>query len=323
MVTVGQLLSYSMSSARLLRLLGLLQARREWSGAELADRLGVSARTVRRDVERLRTLDYPVHASMGTSGGGYRLGSGARLPPLLLDDDEAVAVAVGLRTASGIENIGETAVRALLKVEQVLPSALRHRVAALEIATVPHTGSPPVVDAALLTSVGTACRDRQRIRFSYADHSGVESEREAEPHRLVTWGRRWYLVAWDLQRADWRTFRLDRMTLRTPFGARFTPREIPGGDAGAFVARQVANRWPVQGVVRLSVPAAKADGWRSYGEVEPVDESSCLVKVGGETMDDVVFMLASVTVEFEVVSPPELSVALVRAADRFRRAAKL
>nr|WP_245816183.1 transcriptional regulator [Lentzea albidocapillata] len=304
-----------------MKLLGLLQSRREWSGSELADRLGVTTRTVRRDVDRLRSLDYPVHASMGTSGGGYRLGPGARLPPLLLDDDEAVAVAVGLRTASGIENIGETAVRALLKVEQVLPSALRHRVAALEIATVPHTSAPPAVDAGKLTLVGTACRDRQRIRFGYAGHSGEESQREAEPHRLVTWGRRWYLVAWDLLREDWRTFRLDRMSVRTPFGARFTPREIPGGDAGAFVAARVADRWPVQGVVRLSVPASEAVEWQSYGEVSAVDETSCHVRVGGETMDDVVFMLASITVEFEVVSPPELSAALLRAADRFRRAA--
>lgn len=311
-----------MSSSRLLKLLGLLQSRREWSGSELADRLGVTTRTVRRDIDKLRSLDYPVHASMGTSGGGYRLGSGARLPPLLLDDDEAVAVAVGLRTASGIENIGETAVRALLKVEQVLPSALQHRVAALEIATVPHTGSSPSVDASLLTLVGTACRDRQRIRFSYVGHAGERSEREAEPHRLVTWGRRWYLVAWDVPRDDWRTFRLDRMSVRTPFGARFTPREIPGGDAGAFVAARVADRWPVQGVVRLSVPADQAVEWRSYGEVSALDDTSCHVRVGGETMDDVVFMLASITVEFEVVSPPELSAALVRAAERFRRAAK-
>ncbi|MFD4637223.1 helix-turn-helix transcriptional regulator [Lentzea sp. NPDC058436] len=311
-----------MSSARLLKLLGLLQSRREWSGAELADRLGVTTRTVRRDVDRLRTLDYPVHASMGTSGGGYRLGSGAQLPPLLLDDDEAVAVAVGLRTASGIENIGETAVRALLKVEQVLPSALRHRVAAVEFATVPHTSTGPVLDAGVLTAVGTACRDRQRLRFGYVGHSGEQTLREVEPHRLVTWGRRWYLVAWDLQRGDWRTFRLDRMSLRTPFGARFTPREIPGGDAGAFVAARVADRWPVQGVVRLSVPASRALEWQSYGEVSAVDENSCTVRVGGETMDDVVFMLASITAEFEVVSPPELSAALLRAADRFRRAAK-
>lgn len=311
-----------MSSARLLKLLSLLQSRREWSGAELAERLEVTTRTVRRDVDRLRSLDYPVHASMGTSGGGYRLGSGAQLPPLLLDDDEAVAVAVGLRTASGIENIGETAVRALLKVEQVLPSAVRHRVAALDISTVPYTGSGPVVDASLLTLVGTACRDRQRLRFSYVGHAGEESERSVEPHRLVTWGRRWYLVAWDVLREDWRTFRLDRMSARTPLGARFTPREIPGGDAGAFVAARVADRWPVQGVVRLSVPASEAQGWRSYGEVLAVDETSCHVRVGGETMDDVVFMLASITVEFEVVSPPELSAALLRAADRFRRAAK-
>ncbi|MCG8922429.1 YafY family protein [Lentzea sp. CC55] len=311
-----------MSSARLLKLLGLLQPRREWSGAELAERLGVTTRTVRRDVEKLRVLDYPVHASMGTSGGGYRLGSGAQLPPLLLDDDEAVAVAVGLRTASGIENIGETAVRALLKVEQVLPSALRHRVAALEIATVPHTGSGPVVESGLLTLVGTACRDRQRLRFGYAGHSGEESLREVEPHRLVTWGRRWYLVAWDVLRDNWRTFRLDRMNVRTPFGVRFTPREIPGGDAGAFVAARVADRWPVQGVVRLGVPASQAVEWRSYGEVSAVDETSCHVRVGGETIEDVVFMLASITVEFEVVSPPELSAALLRAADRFRRAAR-
>ncbi|MEV6237366.1 WYL domain-containing protein [Lentzea sp. NPDC051838] len=311
-----------MSSARLLKLLGLLQARREWSGAELAERLGVTTRTVRRDVDKLRDLDYPVHASMGTSGGGYRLGSGARLPPLLLDDDEAVAVAVSLRTAGGIANIGETAVRALLKVEQVLPSALQHRVAALEIATVPHTGSAPSVDSALLTLVGTACRDRQRLRFAYVGHSGAESLREVEPVRLVTWGRRWYLVAWDVFRDDWRTFRLDRMSVRTPFGARFTPREIPGGDAGAFVAARVADRWPVQGVVRLSVPASEATEWHSYGEVLAVDETSCHIRVGGETMDDVVFMLASITVEFEVVSPPELSAALLRAADRFRRAAK-
>ncbi|MDX3660755.1 WYL domain-containing protein [Streptomyces sp. ID05-26A] len=311
-----------MSSARLLKLLGLLQSRREWSGTELAERLEVTTRTVRRDVDRLRSLDYPVHASMGTSGGGYRLGSGAQLPPLLLDDDEAVAVAVGLRTASGIENIGETAVRALLKVEQVLPSAVRHRVAALDVSTVPHTGSGPVVDAGVLMLVGTACRDRQRLRFSYVGHSGEESERSVEPHRLVTWGRRWYLVAWDVPREDWRIFRLDRMSVRTPLGARFTPREIPGGDAGAFVAARVADRWPVQGVVRLSVPASEAQDWRSYGEVLAVDETSCHVRVGGETMDDVVFMLASITVEFEVVSPPELSAALLRAADRFRRAAK-
>ncbi|GHH56359.1 helix-turn-helix transcriptional regulator [Lentzea cavernae] len=311
-----------MSSARLLKLLGLLQSRREWSGAELADRLGVTTRTVRRDVDRLRTLDYPVHASLGTSGGGYRLGSGAQLPPLLLDDDEAVAVAVGLRTASGIENIGETAVRALLKVEQVLPSALRHRVAALEISTVPHTSAGPALDAGVLTAVGTACRDRQRLRFDYVGHSGERTLRDVEPHRLVTWGRRWYLVAWDVLREDWRTFRLERMSVRTPFGARFTPREIPGGDAGAFVAARVADRWPVQGVVRLGVPASEALDWQSYGEVSAVDEKSCLVRVGGETMDDVVFMLASITVEFEVVSPPELSAALLRAADRFRRAAK-
>ena len=318
----------SETPGRLLRLLSLLQTPRDWTGVELADRLGVSTRTVRNDVERLRRLGYPVQAKRGAVGG-YRLGAGADLPPLLLDDEEAVAVTVGLRSAAagviaGIAGIEETALRALAKLEQVLPARLRRRVNALQAATVavPPQYVAPTVDASLLTLLAGACRDRQRIRFGYAGHSGEESLREAEPHRLVTWGRRWYLVAWDPLREDWRTFRLDRMNVRTPFGARFTPREIPGGDAGAFVAARVADRWPVQGVVRLSVPASEAVEWQSYGEVSAVDETSCHVRVGGETMDDVVFMLASITVEFEVVSPPELSAALLRAADRFRRAAK-
>jgi predicted DNA-binding transcriptional regulator YafY len=232
------------ASARLLRLLTLLQTRREWSGEELADRLGVSTRTLRRDVDKLRDLDYPVRAAMGP-GGGYRLGAGAKLPPLLLDDEEAMAVAVGLRTATGggVAGIGEASLRALVKLEQVLPSHLRHRLQALQVATVEVPGMP-AVDAEVLTAVATACRDRQRLRFDYRSHRDAHSVRDTEPHQLVAWGRRWYLVAWDLERDDWRTFRVDRMRPRIPTGPRFAPRELPGGDAAAYVTRGVARMWP-------------------------------------------------------------------------------
>lgn len=214
------------TSARLLRLLSLLQAHREWSGPDLADRLGVTPRTIRRDVDRLRELGYPVNASPGT-GGGYQLGAGAELPPLLLDDDEAVAVAVGLRTAAGqgIEGIGETSVSALAKLEQVLPNRLRRRVGALNAFTVPmlRDPQPSAVDPGVLTELANACRDRERLRFDYRDHGGSPTRRTVEPHRLVCTERRWYLVAWDVDRDDWRTFRADRITPRPPHGPRFTP----------------------------------------------------------------------------------------------------
>src|SRR5262245_6206297 len=219
------------TSERLLKLLSLLQARPGWTGQELAERLAVTARTVRNDVERLRRLGYPVHASPGV-GGGYRLGAGAALPPLLLDDEEAVAVALGLRTAAGgaVAGIEETSLRALVKLEQVLPSRLRHRVNALHstMATVPGVG--PTVEAGVLTAIAAATRDRERLRFDYRDHDGSGSVRDVEPHRVVSWGRRWYLVAWDAGKQDWRTFRVDRMRPRRPTGPRFIPREVPGGD---------------------------------------------------------------------------------------------
>lgn len=214
------------TSARLLRLLSLLQSHREWSGSELAGRLGVTARTVRRDVDRLRELGYPVNASPGT-GGGYQLGAGAELPPLLLDDEEAVAVAVGLRSAAGqgIDGIGESSVRALAKLEQVLPSRLRRRVGALNAFTVPLLRGPQLsaVDPGVLTELANACRDAERLRFEYRDHGGAATRRTVEPHRLVCTERRWYLVGWDVDRADWRTFRVDRVTPRPPHGPRFTP----------------------------------------------------------------------------------------------------
>src|SRR5689334_1892821 len=214
------------TSARLLKLLSLLQARRDWSGADLATRLEVSERTVRRDVDRLRDLGYPVHATRGTDGG-YRLGAGAAMPPLLLDDDEAVAVAVGLRTAarSPVTGIEETSLRALAKLEQVLPPRVQHRVGAVADFTVPipPDAPAPAIDPAELTTLATACRDNMRLRFEYRSHDGTTTDRSVEPHRLVSWGRKWYLVAWDTSREDWRTFRVDRIMTRTPTGPRFTP----------------------------------------------------------------------------------------------------
>src|SRR5215217_7927618 len=230
------------TSERLLKLLSLLQARPDWTGPELAERLEVSGRTVRNDVERLRRLGYPVQASPGV-GGGYRLGAGAALPPLLLDDEEAVAVAVGLRTAAGggVAGIEETSLRALVKLEQVLPSRLRHRVNALHSAMAAVQGGGPTLDAEVLTAIAAAIRDRQRLRFDYRLHGGSAGVRDVEPHRVVSWGRRWYLVAFDADRQDWRTFRVDRVVPRAPTGPRFTPRRVPGGDVTAYVERTVGR----------------------------------------------------------------------------------
>ena len=312
-----------MSSARLLRLLTLLQTRREWSGAELADRLGVSTRTVRRDVDKLRDLDYPVHATSGTAGG-YQLGSGASLPPLLLDDDEAVAVAISLRTAAGGGvAIGETALQALVKLEQILPSRLRYRVNAVQVATV-DTPNDEVVALEVLTAVASACRDRQRLRFAYSSPYGAaEQVRDVEPHRLVTWGKRWYLLAWDVDRDDWRTFRVDRLRPRVPLGARFTPREIPGGDPAAFLASRIAEMWPFQASVRLPLPAdhEKMRRMVTWGTIEEIDESSCRLIIGADTPQSLAFLLSFLEIDFEVESSPELARALQHVAERFQRAA--
>lgn len=249
------------TSARLLRLLSLLQAHREWSGADLAERLGVTSRTVRRDVDRLRELGYPVNASPGT-GGGYQLGAGAELPPLLLDDEEAVAVAVGLRAAAGqgVEGIGESSVRALAKLEQVLPGRLRRRVSALNAFTVPMLRTPRErIDPAVLTELANACRDTERLRFEYRDHGGSTTRRTVEPHRLVCSERRWYLVAWDVDRADWRTFRADRIVPTPPHGPRFVPRQPPAEDLAAYVSKGVSTAaYATEATIRLHVPLAEA-----------------------------------------------------------------
>ncbi|WP_331453147.1 helix-turn-helix transcriptional regulator [Streptomyces sp. SS162] len=309
------------TSGRLLRLLSLLQAHRDRSGAELAAHLGVSRRTLRRDVERLRALGYPVRADRGTAG--YRLGAGTTLPPLLLDDDEAVAVVVGLRTAAGgsVAGIEEASLRALTKLERMLPARLAYRVSTLHTATVRAGTAPaPRVSADTLMAIAEAVRRRERLRFEYASPRGGRGVREAEPHSLVSFDRHWYLVAWDTGRADWRTFRVDRLTPRTPTGPRFAPRELPGGDVAAYLAHRLSSRtWPYQATVTLHEPAAAvADRvWPGMGVVEPVDEESCLLHLGAESPRDLAWMVISVDADFTLTeAPPELADALRAQAAR-------
>src|SRR5687767_4812644 len=264
------------TSGRLLKLLSLLQTRRDWPGNELAQRLGVSGRTIRRDVERLRDLGYPVDATTGPAGG-YSLRAGTAMPPLLLDDDEAIAIAVGLRTAAraSVTGIEETSVRALVKIEQVLPAHLRRRVRALGSATMTLPSGGPTVDPQSLTLIAAACRDFERVRFAYRGREGVDSRREVEPHALVNLGRRWYLLAWDRARQDWRTFRVDRLAGPTSTGVRFEPRRPPAKDAAAYVAQSLSaapNRYEAR--VTLHAPA-EAIGKRlpsAWGTIEPIDD---------------------------------------------------
>lgn len=313
------------TSARLLRLLSLFQTRRDWTGPDLAERLGVTTRTIRNDVERLRTLGYPVHSTPGVAGG-YRLGAGAALPPLLLDDEEAVAVAVGLRTAAGgsVAGIAETSVRALAKLEQVLPSRLRRRVNALQIFTLPIPGSGPTVDPQVLTAVACACRDHERLRFDYRDFEGTASLRIVEPHRLVHTRGRWYLVAWDTDRQDWRTFRVDRVEPRTPTGPRFTPRPLPGdGDFAAYVTKGLGSAmWRFRARVRVHAPAAAIAGRLPAAVgVEAVDDQTCVIDAGADTPGMLAHYIGLLDVDFEVIEPPELVEHVRRLSERYQRAA--
>ncbi|MFE9253317.1 helix-turn-helix transcriptional regulator [Streptomyces sp. NPDC007088] len=310
------------TSARLLRLLSLLQAHQEWAGPELAGRLGVTARTVRRDVDRLRALGYPVHASPGT-GGGYRLGAGARLPPLLLDDEEAVAVAVGLRTAAGqaVEGIADASVRALAKLEQVLPERLRDRVGTLNAYTVPlaRGAGAGAVDPGLLSELARLCRDGELLRFTYQDHHQVASRRTAEPHRLVCSDRRWYLVAWDTDRADWRTFRVDRLVPKPPHGPRRPPRTPPAEDLAAYVGRGISSRSHAErAVLRLLVPRQEAAAalWPGAGEVEAETPTTCLLRTGASGLDALVVHVVLLGFAFEVLEPAGLTDRIRLARDR-------
>ena len=315
------------TSARLLRLLSELQTPRDWTGRQLAERLGVSVRTVRNDIERLRSLGYPVHATRGAVGG-YRLGAGAALPPLLLDDEEAVAVAIGLRTAASgsIAGIEETSLRALAKLEQVLPSRLRRRVNTLQTYVIPvvPSGTGQQVDAQVLTALTAACRDHERLRFDYTGRDAAESRREVEPYRLVNWGRRWYLVAWDLVREDWRTFRVDRLTPKVPTGPRFAPRELPAEDMARYVSEHVSSApWRTRAEVTVHAPAAqvaeRVPSW--VGPVQAIDENTCVLSTGSENPEMLASYLGMIGADFTVTEPPELVAALRVLADRYGRSA--
>jgi predicted DNA-binding transcriptional regulator YafY len=312
------------TSARLLRLLSLFQAQRYWSGADLSQRLEVTGRTLRRDVDRLRSLGYPVHSTSGTAGG-YQLGAGATIPPLLLDDEEAVAVALGLRTsASGsVTGIEEASVRALLKLEQVLPPRLRHRVAALHSYIVPLGNRGPTVDAALLSVIAAACRDHEGIRFNYHNRSGAPSARVVEPHRLVHTGYRWYLAAWDIGRRDWRTFRIDRIEGKLKTSTRFQPRKPPEGDFATFVSKSLAQTpYPYRARITLRAPLATIAQRvpPSAGVLEAVDECSCLLDTGSHSLEGITIHLSLLGVDFQVHEPPELIDYIRRLADRLRQA---
>jgi predicted DNA-binding transcriptional regulator YafY len=301
------------TSSRTLRLLSLLQARRHWSGEELAHRLDVSVRTLRRDVDRLRELGYPVEAQRGVDGG-YALAPGAALPPLVLDDDEAVALALGLQAAatSPVEGMDETSVRALAKVVQVMPARLRRRVEALRAMTEPAAwsgaGQQPAVAPEALTTTALACRDAERVAFTYTAADGARSERSVEPHRLVSLGRRWYLVGYDLDRGDWRIFRLDRLRAVRGTGARFAPRRFPAEDAASYV-RQRLGGLPVTHRVE-AVVEAPADVVRRrlgrWAQVEDVDAGRCRVRMESDALDWPTTALGVVGADFTVVSPPEL-----------------
>ncbi|WP_199424463.1 helix-turn-helix transcriptional regulator [Actinotalea solisilvae] len=315
--------------ARLLSLLSLLQARRDWPGGTLAERLGVSARTVRRDVDRLRDLGYPVLATKGPDGG-YRLAAGTSMPPLLLDDEQAVAVAVALQTAStGVDGLDEAALRALTTVRQVMPARLRGRVDALQVTAVTRPRRT-AVDADRLLAVGTAVRAREVLRFDYrapdaaVDPGAVGPPRRAEPHHLVTWAGRWYLVAWDLERGDWRTFRVDRMEPRSPTGSRFAPRALPGDDVGAWVAARFAGpRWPCTGEAVVHAEAADIARWAgSQGVVEPLGPGRCRVVSGSWSWTGLAAWLGLFGCDVDVVGPPELRAAARELADRYARAAR-
>jgi predicted DNA-binding transcriptional regulator YafY len=313
------------TAARLLRLLSLLQVRRDWTSAELATRLSVTTRTIRNDVDRLRGLGYPIEARPGVAGG-YRLGAGGTLPPLLLDDDEAVAVAIGLRTAASgsIAGIEETSVRALAKLQQLLPSRLRHRVSAFQSHTLPMLSRGPQVDPDMLTVIASACRDHERLRFDYRAHSGAASRRTVEPYRLLNDRRRWYLVAWDMDRAAWRTFRVDRIELRSPTGPRFTPRALPPDDEiAARVARGIGEAtWRYRARVIVHAPAAHVQARLPIPvDVEPLGHDRCAFEPGSDHPHMLALYLGMLETDFEVVDSPELVDALRKLAERYWRAA--
>lgn len=329
------------STSRLLTLLSLLQSRRDWPGGVLADRLEISHRTVRRDVERLRELGYRIHATKGPDGG-YRLEAGSELPPLLFDDDQAVAIAVALRTAavSGA-GVQESAVRALASVRQVMPLRLRHRLDALEVTAIPGRRDPAAepVSPAVLMALSAAIRARETLRFDYVRDARDPQDardpedapatpaapRRIEPHHLVVADERWYLVAWDLERDDWRTFRVDRIRPRTPNGARFAAREVPGGDVRAYVSARfkgsaAADDWPCRGSAILHLPAREVRPFAGDAMVEDLGPERCRIHLGSWSWVALAASLGRFDVELEGVHPPELAEAFAVVARRYAAA---
>lgn len=320
------------TSARLLALLSLLQARRDWPGALLAERLEVSHRTVRRDVDRLRELGYPIAAAKGPDGG-YRLDAGSHLPPLLFDDEQAVAIAVALRiataTGAGIE---EAAARALHTVRQVMPARLRHRIDTIQVTAV--EPAAPQADSGVLMALSAALHAREVLRFDYpsasraalADGGTPTPPRRVQPHHLITWHGRWYLVAWDLDRDDWRIFRADRITPRTPTGPAFARRELPAPTVAAFVTSRFhgsdgTGDWPCHGEVILDLPAAAVSPFVHDGIVEELGPDRCRLALGSWSWPGLATAIGRFDADIEVIGPPELKAAFAHLARRYTNAA--
>jgi predicted DNA-binding transcriptional regulator YafY len=299
------------TSARLLRLMSLLQSRRHWTGPDLAATLGITERSVRRDVDRLRSLGYPVHATAGV-GGGYRMGAGKELPPLPLEDDEAVALAVGLRAAATgpVQGAEAASLRALVKLEQVLPARLRRRVNALQAVSV-RLGEPgPPVDPDTLTVLAGACRDQLIVRFEYRSHEGVGTLRSVEPYRLVHTSFRWYLLAFDGERDDWRTFRVDRIGARPRTGHSFTARPLPSDDVAAYVGRGVSSTQQQHSArVTLHAPVSVARQRMRWiaGTLEPLDDGRCTLRFAAGSISELAFRLCFMELDFELHEPEELA----------------
>jgi predicted DNA-binding transcriptional regulator YafY len=319
------------TTSRLLTLLSLLQARRDWPGALLAQRLEISRRTVRRDVDRLREMGYNIQASMGPDGG-YRLDAGDELPPLLFDDDQVIALAIALQgaTMSGA-GIEEASIRALTTVRQVLPSRLRHRLDALQVTAIPSRpgdAAPVSVSPEVLLTLSSAIRAREVLRFDYAPRVADSQDRPArrvEPHHVVTSHGRWYLLAWDLERDDWRLFSADRISPRTPTGPRFTPRQVPGDDVHAFVSARFkgsdVDAWPCRGTVILGLPARDVLPFAGDGTVRELGPQRCSLEAGSWSWGALAASFGRFETAMEVVGPPELAAAFEALADRYAAAA--
>ena len=322
--------SVQTTSSRLLALLSLLQTRRAWSGEDLADRLDITPRTVRRDIDRLRDLGYPITTFRGPSGG-YRLGAGAHLPPLLFDDGQAVALAVALQSVAAGDAVADDAARALSTIRQVMPPRLRHRTDMVTVTAVhpPGDGDVSQVDPQTFVDLSAAIHAHVELRFDYAQGpaTAAEGPRRVQPHHLVTWRGRWYLAAWDLDRDDWRTFRVDRIRPRTPTGPRFVPRELPGGTVSAFITDRfrgsdgTGTDWPCRGEVILDVPATAVAPFAQDGIVEALAPDRCRLLLGSWSWNGLAAAIGRFDADIEVVGPPELTSAFAQLATRCAKAA--